>query len=140
MAGLLHDIGRPVMDHVFKDQYAEVIALVQGGVAASLLSAEQRVFRFDHTDIGFVVVTAWGFPPGIAKAIRVHHDPATAANDPYLYATVSLANSMCVKAGLGPDKQPDLDLATLVILDLEARVEALMAQVPDVVEQASSLN
>ena len=63
MAGLLHDIGRPILDQMLGDQYAEVITLVKNGVAASLLSAEQRVFGFDHTDIGFVAVTAWAFPP-----------------------------------------------------------------------------
>ena len=63
MAGLLHDIGRPILDQMLGDQYAQVIALVKDGVAASLLSAEQRVFGFDHTDIGFVAVTGWGFPP-----------------------------------------------------------------------------
>ena len=113
MAGLLHDIGRPVMDHVFKAQYAEVIQLVAEGVAASFLSAEQRVFRFDHTDVGFVVVTAWAFPAEVAEAIRFHHDPTMAEANPSLCATVSLANSMCAKAELGPDKQPDLDLTAL---------------------------
>ena len=142
MAGLLHDIGRPVMDQVFGSQYAEAIALVKDGVAASLLSAEQRVFRFDHTDTGYVVVTAWGFPPPIAEAIRFHHDPTMADTAPLLCATISLANSMCAKAELGPDKQPDLDLTTLAsceMLELESRVDELMEQVPEVVEQAETL-
>ena len=140
MAGLLHDIGRPILDQIMGDQYAEVIALVKEGVAASLLSAEQRVFRFDHTDIGFVAVTAWGFPPAIAEAIRFHHDPTMAEADRPLCATVSLANSMCAKAELGPDTQPDLDLASLPsteILGLATRIDELWEQVPRVVQQAS---
>ena len=143
MAGLLHDIGRPVMDQLFGTQYAEVIELVKNGVAASLLSAEQRVFRFDHTDLGFIVVTAWGFPPALAETVRFHHDPTMADNDPTLCATISLANSMCAKAELGPDRQPDLDLPALPsaqMLKLEARVDGLMAQVPGVVEQAWSVS
>lgn len=140
MAGLLHDIGRPILDQMMGDRYAEVIALVKDGGAASLLSAEQRVFRFDHTDIGFVAVTAWGFPPAIAEAIRFHHDPTMAEADRPLCATVSLANSMCAKAELGPDKQPDLDLATLPsteILGLATRIDELWEQVPQVVQQAA---
>ena len=139
MAGLLHDIGRPVLDQMMTDKYAEVVALVKNGVAASLLSAEQRVFRFDHTDIGFVVVTSWGFPPAIAEAIRFHHDPTMAEADRPLCATVSLANSLCAKAELGPHAEPDLDLASLPsarILGLDARVDELWEQVPDVVENA----
>lgn len=142
MAGLLHDIGRPVLDQMMSDKYAEVIALVKDGVAASLLSAEQRVFRFDHTDIGYVVVTSWGFPPAIAEAIRFHHDPTMAEADRPLCATVSLANSMCAKAELGPHREPDLDLASLPsteILGLGTRIEELWEQVPDLVENAPGL-
>ena len=119
-----------------------MIALVRRGIAASLLSDEQRVFRFDHTDIGFVVVNAWGFPPAIAEAIQFHHDPTMAAADRLLCATVSLANSLCAKAELGPHTEPDLDLATLPsahILGVEARVDEFWEQVPNVVEQAKDL-
>ena len=140
MAGLLHDIGRPILDQMLGDQYAEVIALIKDGVAASLLSAEQRVFRFDHTDIGFVAVSGWGFPPAIAEAIRFHHDPTMAEADRPLCATVSLANSMCAKAELGADRQPDIDLAALPsteILGLATRVDELWEQVPRLVQQSS---
>ena len=139
MAGLLHDIGRPIMDQVFHDQYGEALELLKNDVAASLLSAEQRVFRFDHTDVGFVAVNAWGFPPTIAEAIRFHHDPTMATEAPILCATVSLANSMCVKSEIGPDRQPELDMASLpsaAILELEANVDQLMEQIPDLVDQS----
>ena len=44
--------------------------------------------------------------------IRYHHTPDEAVVDRGLCATVSLANSVCLHAGLGPDRPPpDLDLA-----------------------------
>jgi len=49
---------------------------------------------------------------------------------------------MCVKAEVGPHKQPDLELATLPstgILGFEARVDELWKQVPGVVEREKSL-
>ena len=110
LAGLLHDIGRTVMDQVLSTEYGEVLALVETGGSASWLRAEQRVCGFDHTHLGFVVVRAWEFPTAIAETIRLHHDPASASADQGLCATVSLANSLCAKAALGPDQQPDLDL------------------------------
>ena len=142
MAGLLHDIGRPIMDDVFHDKYGEAIALVEDGSAASLLSAEQRIFKFDHTDVGYVVVSAWGFPPHIGQAIRFHHDPTMAENATDLCAVVSLANSMCARLQLGPDQQPDLDLEALAstkLLGLEGRTEALFEQMPQLVAEASLL-
>ena len=132
VAGLLHDIGRTVMDQVLSTEYADVLALVETEGATSWLSAEQRVFGFDHTHLGFVVANAWEFPPAIAETIRFHHDPAQASTDRGLCATVSLANSLCVKAALGPDQQPDLDLETLLsatMLELDPdQLEELMQQ------------
>jgi HD-like signal output (HDOD) protein len=138
MAGLLHDIWRPILDQMLGDQYTQVIALVNDGVVASLLSAEQRVFGFDHTDIGFVAVN--GCPRPIAEAIRFHHDPTMAEADRPLCATVSLANSMCAKAELGPDRQPVVELATLPsteILGLATTVGELWEQVPRLVQHES---
>ncbi len=140
MAGLLHDIGRPIMDDVFHDKYAEAIELVRNESAVSLLSAEQRLFKFDHTDVGHVVVSAWGFPPQIAEGIRFHHDPTMAESATDLCATVSLANGVCVKLELGPDQQPELDLETLTstkVLGLDGRTEALFERMPQLIADAS---
>lgn len=103
MAGLLHDIGRPVMDHVFKAQYAEVIEMVASGGGASFLSAEQRVFRFDHTDVGFVVVTAWDFPPAFSCSRRPARGSSTSS--PATSGTMRLS-TLC--AVLGSRKQPTI--------------------------------
>ena len=144
-AGLLHDIGRPVMDHKFPTQYAEVVDLMAQDRAPSLLSAERSVFQFDHTEVGFVVVTEWAFPRAIAETIRRHHDPAEAVADRELCATVSLANSLCLHAQLGPDRSPpDLDLATLPsaeILALDrAKLDTLIDELPDLVDQAQAVS
>ena len=142
MAGLLHDVGRPVMDQLFTTRYAKVGDLVKSGDAESFLVAEQHVFGFDHADVGFISAKAWGFPPAFAEAVHLHHDPTIAQVDPILCATVSLANSMCVKAELGPDKQPELDLselpsAEMLKLDVDPTTlserlrETLSAQIED---------
>ena len=52
LAGLLHDIGRTVMDQVLPTEYADVLELVETGGSASWLSAEQRVCGFDRTHLG----------------------------------------------------------------------------------------
>ena len=66
-----------------------------------------------------------------------------ARRDPLLCATVSLANSMCAKAELGPHQEPDLDLTVLPstrMLELDAcEVGRLWEQVSDVVKQSTGL-
>ena len=60
------------------------------------------------------MIQKWNFPQQLEEAVRMHHDhPKFADNDPAFCAIVSLANSLCVKLGIGPEKQPDLNLAGL---------------------------
>ena len=144
MAGLLHDIGRTLLDQLFPTEYARVLTLVENGVAPSLLRAEQQVLPFDHTELGFEAADAWEFPAAIAETIRHHHAPAEAVADPGLCATVSLANSLCLHAQLGPDlPPPDQDLATLPsaeILALDgAELDTLLHKVPRLIGQVWSV-
>lgn len=130
VAGLLHDIGRPVMDSIFPDEYRRVIGLVEAGNTDTFRSAEQQVFGFDHTDVGFLVASHWNLPPVIGGVIRFHHNLAQASADRTLCATVSLANSACVKNGIGVENMPDLDLASLLSTEVlgldESKLEQLM--------------
>ena len=113
MAGLLHDIGRLVMDSRFPDRYRRVVDLVETGDTETFLDAEQEVFGFTHTDVGFLVATGWHLPPVIAEVMLFHHEPALASSDRNLCATVSLANSACAKHGVSVESQPELDLGSL---------------------------
>ena len=110
IAGLLHDIGRSLMDERFTERYADVVDRVTEG-GTSFRSAESQVFGFDHTEVGFLVATAWGLPDQLADTIWRHHDPGAAPNDGRLCATVSVANDWCVQHGLGPKTQSDLEIA-----------------------------
>ena len=113
IAGLVHDVGKVVMDANLQDRYQTIIANVYNAQADSFEVAERATFGFDHAEVGFLVARTWGLPPAIAESVGYHHDPAGAVVDPQLCAIVSLANALCVKLELGPHQRPDLDLATL---------------------------
>jgi putative nucleotidyltransferase with HDIG domain len=113
IAGLVHDVGKVVMDRNLREPYDKVVALVESGEADSFVEAERDVLGFDHTEVGCLVARKWSLPEAIAEAVRHHHDPEQAVVDPKLCAIVSLANSVCVKLQLGLEHQPDLDLASL---------------------------
>ena len=113
IAGLLHDVGKVVMDAKLRERYKTIIANVSNAEADSFVEAERAMFGVDHAEVGFLVVRSWGLPPAIVESVRYHHDPASAIADPQLCAIVSLANALCVKLELGPHQRPDLDLAAL---------------------------
>ena len=130
IAGLLHDVGKVIMDAKLRDRYETVIENVYSAQADSFVEAERAMFGFDHSEVGFLVARTWGLPPEVVESVRYHHDPASAVAAPQLCAIVSLANALCVKLGLGPHQRPDLDLTVLAATEQLAlttdRLDGLM--------------
>ncbi|MEO8706812.1 MAG: HDOD domain-containing protein [Kofleriaceae bacterium] len=68
IAGLLHDIGRPVVLQVLVDLHAEVGAASCS--VALIAAASER-----HAEIGGSLVDSWALPAKVAEAVRMHHSP-----------------------------------------------------------------
>lgn len=71
--GLLHDIGKTILEIYNKDAVSEVNKLVN--IGADRLTAEKMMFGFNHTDIGQELVTRWKLPLIIGTSIKYHHRP-----------------------------------------------------------------
>jgi putative nucleotidyltransferase with HDIG domain len=141
VGGLLHDIGKVVLDANVPQEYQLVLEKVYNE-QQSFIDAEHEVLGFDHTEVGALVARRWNLAPPLVEAVRLHHEPMGAEIDPTLCAIVSLANSLCVKLGIGPERNPDLALESLdaaLMLELPAgRLEEIAATVREkVAEQAS---
>lgn len=112
LGGLLHDIGKVVLDANFGERYQQVLERVYNE-GVTFVEAERDMFSFDHAEVGSLVIKKWNLPPIIEEAIRLHHRTRGALLDPTLCAIVNLANSLCVKAGIGPERRPEMDLGQL---------------------------
>ncbi len=71
MAGLLHDIGRPIFYQIFGGRYAEVSCKPN----IDLLSNEEAAFGATHSDVGAWFADRCMFPLESVDAIRFHHSP-----------------------------------------------------------------
>jgi len=90
-AGLLHDIGKPLLDRYGDAPYEQVEDLVAQGVPE--LTAERQVYGCDHAEVGRAVSQHWGFPEKLVEAIGCHHtESADGLQDAPLTAVVVLAN------------------------------------------------
>lgn len=112
VAGLLHDIGKMVLDTATGATYREVVQRVYNQ-RERFVDVEREMFGFDHAAVGGLVADKWMLAESIGEAIALHHDPRRAVINPPLSAIVSVANALCVKLEIGPEKLPDLDLASL---------------------------
>lgn len=99
-AGLLHDIGKVVLNEYVGREYAEIVRIVESE-SLSFCEAEQRVLGFTHPEIGSRLAEKWELPPAIVQCIRYHHDPLAQDPGEPLVDLVHLADALCLSAGIG---------------------------------------
>lgn len=90
-AGLLHDMGKLLLDQYVLADYSRVIESMWKH-KQPLWQAEERLFGIDHAELGGRMGEKWNFPPGLAEAIRCHHALHLASSQPVLAAIVHTAN------------------------------------------------
>jgi putative nucleotidyltransferase with HDIG domain len=132
MAGLLHDMGKIILDPVVHerrplfDQYHATYP--EKGVH----EAERDILGFDHALIAAILCEKWSLPRSIAFGIRNHHQPSS-AGDHLLSHIVHLADHISNQAGMGVDVAASgeiLDEATKAMVPLNSE------QLKQVVEKA----
>ena len=123
VAGLLHDIGKVIIDN----SQPERLSLLTQRVHDERLpfsSLEQEVFGYGHAEAGFLLLEKWGFPSKLCDVIARHHSCEVFGKeeDKYLKtpcAIVGLADAICAMLGIGyPDPMPDLDLKQQSLMEM----------------------
>jgi putative nucleotidyltransferase with HDIG domain len=71
-AGLIHDIGKLVIQQYFPKQYKAIEQEKEKGVED--LSAETEILGLTHAEIGGKMCEHWSFPENMVDAITHHHD------------------------------------------------------------------
>ncbi|HYL82275.1 MAG TPA: HDOD domain-containing protein [Candidatus Acidoferrum sp.] len=101
VAGLLHDLGKVVLDRFFYRHYAEVARLAVA-LPCPIREAEMTLFSVDHAQVGSWLVERWRLPPAIIEPVAFHHRPAEASAENWnLSAVVHLADILARNAGIG---------------------------------------
>lgn len=75
MAGLLHDLGKPILAINFPEQYRE-IQRVAKEKNLSLSEAESGIMCATHSEMGAYLAGLWGLPDPIVEGLAFHHYPA----------------------------------------------------------------
>ncbi|KUK14003.1 MAG: HDOD domain-containing protein [Synergistetes bacterium] len=100
VAGLLHDIGKIVLNQFVKFGFTLILRKV-GTEKVPFHEAERDILGFDHTEIGSKIAEKWNLPPELVDAIGHHHSPEDAQVSPKLTAIVHLADAICLMLGWG---------------------------------------
>jgi putative nucleotidyltransferase with HDIG domain len=106
VAGLLHDVGKLIIDDFLPDAAGPHDVTHEEEVAAVGLG---------HAELGALILAQWGLPEPIVTAVRGHHALAGAAKQPDIAAPVRLAQALCAAWRVGQehpmDLSEDVDLA-----------------------------
>jgi putative nucleotidyltransferase with HDIG domain len=100
VAGLLHDLGKVVMNSYLRDQFIQVLLRAASG-EISYPEAERAVFSFDHAEAGAYLLERWNLPSSLVAAVRYHHTPLEAPTDSPLPCLVHVADAICLTLGIG---------------------------------------
>ncbi len=100
LAGLLHDIGKIIITHLYPLEYNEAIeyALNEN---ISLLDAERKFFSITHEEAGALYIEYNNLPAQFASVTAHHSDPGRAETDIELTALISMTNYLCKKYKVG---------------------------------------
>lgn len=132
LSGLLHDVGKVVLNMKVPDKMREIVQEVYYNPGTTFAEIEQEMFGFDHAQVGQLLARKWRFTEEMEEAIRCHHHPEQAKMMPPLSYIVNLANGFCHKLEIGPTRNPDMDimeLSSAKVLKLDrSKVDALFEE------------
>jgi HD-like signal output (HDOD) protein len=109
LAGLMHDIGKLVLNLRVPEQFDEIVQIVYNENRPFHVT-ETELLGFDHTHVGALLVNKWKLSPLLESVILDHHNPAAMNGDNPLLLYLDLANRMCRQMGIGFIDDPEVDL------------------------------
>jgi len=71
--GLLHDIGKLILELLFPDKYRQLYESCSEDKLKKIAQLEKEYFGIDHAEAGAELLRRWIFPEIIWKSIGAHH-------------------------------------------------------------------
>jgi putative nucleotidyltransferase with HDIG domain len=92
VAGLLHDMGKLLLDQYVMVDYNKMVELMKNYNLA-MWQVEEHLLGVHHATVGALMAEKWNFPVILVDAIRFHHAPSLARTKQTLPAIINIANA-----------------------------------------------
>ena len=104
VVGLLHDIGKIVLDQFFNELFQQVLEKANTQDGIKLHIAEQEMIGIDHCEVAGILLKRWRFPHRITNAVTYHHHKEISEEtDPVDTAMLRISNIIAQELGMGKE-------------------------------------
>lgn len=120
-AGIIHDLGKLVLDQFFPVEFSRVLAWC-AKEKCSIRDGEHQVLGTDHAEIGEYLTERWNLPYLLVEATALHHTPSVLRSNPQIVSLVHIANTMAhffESGGTTTPQQQDFHQAALEELEID---------------------
>jgi putative nucleotidyltransferase with HDIG domain len=120
--GLLHDLGKIILDQFFHELFEDVLKHANGEKPKSLHIVEKELIGLNHNEVGAMLLKRWRFPAEIINPIEYMHNK-NRPQDVNIYdiALLRITNSIAQQIEFGKEgnsKPNDIDKSDLDILSI----------------------
>lgn len=141
IAGLLHDIGKLIVDQFIHEDFEKVMQYVNANDCL-FVEAELEVLKTDHTQVGGWLGEKWKLPSDLVNVISMHHQPMYAKEDTKLACIVLLGDIIVRALGIGfggDNKIPIIEDNAWNELGVSLNmIEKIMVEIYEEVEKSGS--
>ncbi len=144
VAGLLHDLGKIILNQYLAKEFAEIQSLVHEK-NHSLAEAERKILGVDHAEVGAWLAERWNLPLHLVEAIKFHEHPEFCPKHMELPLLVYLGNFLAHRANLGKSGSKEMGEIPASIYELAYGAfgltpESLLQYLPQVENEYAKAN
>lgn len=139
LAGLLHDIGYMVLNHLDQKRSDELQTRFANEKDKSSAQIEAELLELNHCELGAELAHFWELPESIIAVLRYHHDPENehAAIGQPLVSMVNLAEKALTAFGISEHEDSEIRPEEWQALGIDpAKADELFAQITEQAEEA----